>query len=365
MPLKLYFSTAMSSFKNTYSFFRFPIYKHLLFWIGVLSYFIITSNISFYSGYMQIIDFTLIFVLCQIITAYVCLDFLIPKFLIPKKHLKFGLAFLLLLIVVFFLFACLHEYYYHPKYNTFFNSTPKYSNNKGAWDTLLNLPAFISKTTKFLTPTALLVIAQFYKNQQAYLKLSEQKKSNELAVLKHQLNPHFLFNTLNNLYALAIKKSDQTPDVIAKLSEILDYMLYGCNDKYVSIQKEIELIDNYLALEKIRYGKRVNIEFIKKIDAPVNIAPLILLTFIENAFKHGVSQELKEASIQIEILLEHNYIDVRIKNSIAQNRVASKKQSIGIINVKKQLALLYEDTYSLIIKEETHNFSVHLKLPVK
>jgi LytS/YehU family sensor histidine kinase len=216
-----------------------------------------------------------------------------------------------------------------------------------------------------LTPTILLVIAKFYKEKQTYLQLNEQKKSTELSVLKHQLNPHFLFNTLNSLYALSINKSDEAPEVIAKLSEMLDYMLYGCNDKYVSLKKEIELIENYLALEKVRYDERVAISFNKNVEPDVRIAPLILLTFIENAFKHGVSQELKKAYIHIKISIEETFIQFDITNSIAKNRAYAKKETIGLTNVKKQLELLYLDNYSLDLKEETNCFNVRLKLPVK
>lgn len=347
------------------SFLSLPIYKHLLFWIGVFSYFIITLDINYFSGYQQAVDSSIIYLLCQIIIAYVCLYFLIPKFLIHKKHLLFAVGLVLLLIVVYAIFAGLHEYYYHPKYAEFYSSNSKPYFKRSTWDNLINIPSFTRKSTKFLTPTILLVIAKFYKNQQKYLKLNEQKKSTELATLKHQLNPHFLFNTLNNLYALSISKSDEAPEVIAKLSEMLDYMLYGCNDKYVALQKEIELIENYLALEKVRYDDRVNIRFIKDVEKEAKIAPLLLLTFIENAFKHGVSQELKEADIQVKISLKENYIYFNIENSISKNKVLSNKQNIGLNNVKKQLELLYPEEYSLVIKEENNRFQVHLKLRAK
>jgi LytS/YehU family sensor histidine kinase len=207
---------------------------------------------------------------------------------------------------------------------------------------------------------------RFYKNQQNYLKLNEQKKIAELTALKNQLNPHFLFNTLNNLYALAIKKSDQTPEVIEKLSDILDYMLHRCNSKFVSIQKEIELIENYIALEKIRYGNRVRISFKNNSTSDSKIAPLLLLTFIENAFKHGVSQELKEAFISITISSDKNHIVFTIENSKSAISVHNKdQQCIGLNNVQKQLGLLYGDDYSLDIKEESNTYSVHLILKVK
>lgn len=341
---------------------RIPVIGHILFWIGVFCYFSITSNMEFYSGYPEIFEHAIIMVTLQVIVAYVCLYLLFPKFLLPKKYVYFFLSLFVVLAIVLGVFILVMEYYYEPKYFEPSSSTSKTYIPKVFWDPFFNPSIFIGKSVKFLTPTALLAVAQFYKNQQRLLQLNEQKRTTELAALKQQLNPHFLFNTLNNLYALAIKKSDRTPEIIAKLSEILDYMLYGCNETYVTIQKEIELIDNYILLEKIRYGKRVKIEFTKDVHEQVKIAPLLLLTFIENAFKHGVSQELKEAYIHVHIGVEESNILFQIKNSIAIKNNESEKQRIGIHNVKKQLELLYTNEYSLVINEDTNSFSVDLNL---
>lgn len=354
----------MSSLKNIQAFFSIPLFKHFLFWLGVYAYFVGTVDVNYYSGYQEVVEHFAIYVLSQIMVAYACLYFLIPRFLTPKKHIQFVMSLLLLLAGVFVIFIGYHEYYLLPKYFKA-DDNSIYDSNKIFWEKLLSFRVFLGKSTIILTPTIFLVIAKFYKDQQKYLQLNEQKKSTELATLKHQLNPHFLFNTLNNLYALSIKKSDEAPEVIAKLSEMLDYMLYGCNEKYVALHKEIELIENYLGLEKVRYGKRVAIDFTKKVEENVKIAPLILLTFIENAFKHGVSQELKEAQIQIQISLKEDYIYFSIINSIAKNKGLSNKQSIGINNVKQQLELLYIGDYALDIKEEKNSFNVALKLPAK
>ncbi|TDQ27462.1 sensor histidine kinase [Tenacibaculum caenipelagi] len=353
----------MSSLQNTPAIFKNPIVNYILFWLGVYTYFVGTVNMNYYSGYGEVLGHYIIYIGCQIIVAYTCLYVLIPRFLTPKKNVPFVLSLLLLLAFVFVIFVGYHEYYHLPKYAK--PSQLPYDSRSFFWKKILDFRIFIGKSTIILTPTALLVIAKFYKEKQTYLQLNEQKKATELSALKHQLNPHFLFNTLNNLYALAINKSDETPEVIAKLSEMLDYMLYGCNNKYVPLFKEIDLIENYLALEKVRYGNRVEISFNKDIQPEAKIAPLILLTFIENAFKHGVSQELKRAFIHITITVERNLILFTIENSIAKNTSNVSKKVIGLNNVKKQLELLYLDTYSLKIKEENQSFNVDLKLPIK
>jgi len=357
----------MTSIRNKYSILSTIAFKHLLFWVCVFLYFMFSSNIvNFPEGYKQLFHSTCKIVIPQIITAYVCLFVLVPRFLNNKKIVLFTFWLLILLIIMFALYIVIHMYFYEPKYYQFYSEIEKKYAEESYWERFTNFSVFLSKSIKFLTPTALLLMARFYKNQQRFSKLNEQKKTAELTALKHQLNPHFLFNTLNNLYALALKKSDQTPEVIEKLSDMLDYMLYRTNETFVSLHKEIELIENYLSLEKVRYGKRVQISFINDIQKDVKIAPLLLLTFIENAFKHGVSQELKEAFIALKISLDDDQIIFNIKNSKSKTSVEKNTEHcIGLSNVKKQLDLLYPDNYSLNINSEIDSYSVTLKLITK
>lgn len=217
-------------------------------------------------------------------------------------------------------------------------------------------------------PSIILIAIKYYQDQKDIIALKEQKKTTELNLLKHQLNPHFLFNTLNNLYALALKKSDKTPEVIAKLSEILDYILYQCKDKYVPIAKEIDLLENYIALEKVRYGNRVRVIFEKNSNQNVKIAPLILLTFVENAFKHGISQELNKGIIELDLSATTKEIIFKLKNTKPkshQRKEDVEKHSIGMKNTQKQLNLLYPNNgYSLKINNEELSYYLELKLTV-
>lgn len=357
----------MTTLKSKYSIISATFLKHVLFWVCIFLYFMFTSDITYYeAGYVQLFHSTCKVVISQIITAYVCLFVLVPRFLNKKKLVLFLVWLVILLTAMFVLYQALHMYLYQPKYYQYYSDIAKEYAKLTFWERITNLSVLSSKAIKFLTPTALLLMVRFYKNQQKYLKLNEQKKTAELTALKHQLNPHFLFNTLNNLYALALKKADETPEVIEKLSDILDYMLYRCNDTFVSLQKEIGLIENYLSLEKIRYGKRVQITFEKNIDQDVKIAPLLLLTFIENAFKHSVSQELKEAFITIKIKLEGNHVIFNIENSKPNASVNNNTEHrIGLKNIKKQLELLYTNNYFLDIENTKDSYTVTLKLLVK
>lgn len=319
---------------------------------------------NFYSGYQQVLETYLLIVGCQAITAYVCINVLMPKFLNQQKNLLFALYMLVLLFAIYALYLCLRINYLDVKYFEYYNLASKKYASLSFWKRLTDFPVLLSKSILFITPTGLLLLARFYKNQQKFLQLNEQKKTAELSALKNQLNPHFLFNTLNNLYALALKKSDKTPEVISKLSDILDYMLYRCNEKYVSLEKEIELIENYLTLEKIRYGKRVAITFETVVEEEVKIAPLLLLTFVENAFKHGVSQEINQATIDINLQTKANEIVFTIKNSIPKQQASDKtsKEAIGLKNVQQQLALLYPNAHQLHIQATTHTYTVHLNI---
>ncbi|WP_421976313.1 sensor histidine kinase [Roseivirga seohaensis] len=357
----------MNSAAIKYSQYNFDLLKHILFWVCVFLYFMLSSNITNYEGgYTQLFHSTCKIIIPQIITAYTCLYVLVPKLFDQKKTIQFIFWSCILLVIMFVLYVSLHTYFYEPKYIQYYNDLEKKYAEDSFWERIGSFSVFLSKSILFLTPAVLLLMTRFYKNQQRLLKLNEQKKTAELTALKNQLNPHFLFNTLNNLYSLALKNAEQTPDVIEKLADILDYMLYRCNNTFVSLQKEIELIDNYLSLEKVRYGKRVQILCEKNIHQDVKIAPLLLLTFIENAFKHGVSQELKEAIIIIKINLENNQIIFHIKNSKPKASLETKEDNrIGLENVKKQLELLYPNNYTLDTENTKETYELTLKLLAK
>jgi len=321
-----------------------------------------------YAGYRHLMESYGIIVIAQIITAYTCIYVLIPKFLNKKKIGLFIFWMLLLLLSVYALYQAFRMLYFDVEYFNSYDEVQRSYAVESYWKRLSYLSVFLSKCVLYLTPTALLLMARFYKNQQKFFKLNEQKKIAELTALKNQLNPHFLFNTLNNLYALTLDKSDKAPEVIEHLSDILDYILYRCNENYVSLHKEIELIENYLTLEKIRYGQRVAIKFDHQIKNEVKIAPLLLLTFVENAFKHGVFQELGQAKIKIFITLKNTDIIFSIFNSkpnIPLEILPENDEHLGLKNIKKQLELLYPNSHDLKIIKKEESYSVILKLKAK
>ncbi len=193
------------------------------------------------------------------------------------------------------------------------------------------------------------------------LTLVKQKAEAELSLLKSQINPHFLFNTLNNIYGLALKKSDQTAPVVHKLSELMRFLLYESERKSISIADELKIIDDYIELETLRYSDRLKIIISKDVDDySANITPLLLLPLVENAFKHGASESRKEAFITIDVKLKNGDFYFAISNSIELEEEKNEK-GIGLKNVKRQLELVYKE-YSFNLNEEKNVFKVILQI---
>jgi two-component system LytT family sensor kinase len=189
----------------------------------------------------------------------------------------------------------------------------------------------------------------------------------ELQSLKNQINPHFLFNTLNNLYALTLKKSDKAPEVVLKLSDMMRYMLYECNEKEVLMEKEFRYIRNYIELEKLRYSSNTDIKL--NVDETLfekRIAPLLLIPFVENSFKHGSQSSIEHAYIHINAKLENDALIFSVINSKPQmipgQLHQSKPGGVGLVNVYKRLELIYPERHTLKIEDMPDSYSIHLNI---
>ena len=192
-------------------------------------------------------------------------------------------------------------------------------------------------------------------NFQRSQELEKEKLAVELKMLKSQVNPHFLFNSINNIYALALEKSDKTPDALLKLSELLHSMLYECSGNKIILEKEVHLIHNYLNLEKLRYSKKVDIFF--KVSGETKnfeISPLLLVPLVENSFKHGVSESIDKCWVKIDMEVVNNKLIFKIENSKVKRingEVASTEYGIGLENLQKRLKLEYLDHHELQIDD--------------
>lgn len=209
--------------------------------------------------------------------------------------------------------------------------------------------------------SALKFTVEWFTTEKANKNLEREKLSAELAFLKSQINPHFLLNSLNNIYSLAYQKSDKTPEAVLKLSEIMRYMLYESNDRKVALDKEVRYLENYIELQRIRYKDSAFIEFTLECDHEgQTIEPLILIPFIENAFKHGVITD-KQNPIRIVIRIRDGKLRFSVQNKKAmQNK--DETGGIGFHNIQRRLELLYPGTHTLTINDEADFYTCELSL---
>lgn len=183
----------------------------------------------------------------------------------------------------------------------------------------------------------------------------------ELSLLKTQINPHFFFNTLNNLYALTVKQSDQAPEVILKLSDMMRYTIYEGKKDIVPIKAEITYLENYIELHKIRYHKSVTIEFKHDFEDGDTIAPLLFIILLENALKHGVESLMQDAFVTMNLKSNAKEVHFTIENNFDTPEIATEK-GIGLDNLKHRLSLTYPKRHEFKITEKENVYSVELKI---
>lgn len=206
-------------------------------------------------------------------------------------------------------------------------------------------------------------IYNYTRLKQAAQQLRIEKQQAELNYLKAQTNPHFLFNTLNNIYALARDKSDLAPESILRLSKILRFMLYETGGAYINIEKEVKVISDYIALEKLRYDESLRVDFRCEVaDGKLSLPPLLLIPLVENAFKHGVSETRSGPYVEIRLSAQGPRLFFSVKNStdpLAGGRTL--KENIGLSNLRRQLELLYTD-YQLSVQQGVSDFTALLQI---
>jgi sensor histidine kinase YesM len=213
---------------------------------------------------------------------------------------------------------------------------------------------------------AIKLMKYWYMKEQRNLQLQKENVDVQLELLKAQIHPHFLFNTLNNIYSYTQESAPVASRLVMGLSEMLRYMLYECNQPLVPLSKELKLLQDYIVLEQIRYNHQLDIN----LDLPTDtrdlyIAPLLLLPFVENCFKHGTSQVLEHPWVSLHISLEENFLKMKLVNGKAPDYVPAKAAGIGIVNVRKRLDLIYPGNYFLKVNNSEDVFVVNLRVELK
>ncbi|HEY3402306.1 MAG TPA: histidine kinase [Ohtaekwangia sp.] len=324
---------------------------HLSFWCVYLSFFVyqITSRRREVELEEALVH-GIFHVAFNMIVAYLNYFVFLPRFLERKNVGRYLLEFFIPFIVLMFIRVHLQRYMvdgYSHKVDYFYSST--FVIQAGA--TSLFIVLFV----------AMLRFAKDWFEFEARKKTIENEKlTAELSFLKEQINPHFLFNTLNNLYYLAYSQSPNTPEVIAKLSQMMRYMIYDTNQPKVLLSKEIEYMQNYISLERLRLNDQIPIDF--KIGGKyddVRITPLILITFLENAFKHGVGGP--KAWVKLSIQMHENTCIFSVENS-KNTGLDPGKSGIGLLNVQRRLELSYPEQYSLNVQDLSDRYAIKLQL---
>ncbi len=334
---------------------------HIIFWIGVLffyAYFFGVGN----SKYFNVLHFSAFLMPATIATTYTFIYKLIPNYLLTKRYYKFGLYSLYALVIS--AYTIFISIFYSISYLSHFEYNEMGPINRNIIYVLTGIYLIVIivsaiKLLKLNVQSTSKTNTLEKKILETQLKLKEQ----ELNYLKMQIHPHFLFNTLNTIYGFALKKAEETPEMILKLSNLLDYLLYQADKPFVGLAEEINHIKDYVALEQLRFNETLQVSFYcETLPETIKIAPMLLIPFVENSFKHGYIINGK-LNVKINISYQNEVLIFSTKNTSKIN--TSNKKGIGLENIKKRLELLYKNQYTLSINQFNDTFEVILSLNTK
>jgi LytS/YehU family sensor histidine kinase len=330
------------------------VFWHTLFWLCMMAFFvIITHNNTKISNEGLAVIFGL-YGAINIGLFYINFLFLIPVYLNRKKFSKYILAVLCTMLVL-----GLVKYGFGTMFREYVLTHER--GGKVIGFVSYYISAFFTSLVFVFLSTVLKFTNDWFLNERVQRELENQRLSAELSFLRSQINPHFLFNSLNSIYSLAYQHSETTPEAILKLSEIMRYMLYECNDNKVDLSKELAYLQNYIDLQKIRFGNGAYIDF--EVNGAVTnqqIVPLLLISFIENAFKHGVANKAETPiTIRMDVDAEKLYFKVVNKKHSFNKDDAG---GIGLNNVKRRLDILYPGKYKLNIDNGIDTYICELSL---
>ncbi|TRZ44441.1 sensor histidine kinase [Robertkochia solimangrovi] len=343
--------------------YRIHFWHHFLMW---LIYFIFNTLRwgNYYQDYVYSLKSNLVGFPIHIILSYYTIYFLMPRFVYKRKFITFSVLliagiFTMVYIKYLLTYALINHNVWPEGPGVTSTLTPNY---------LVTMMLGEIYVVSFVTAIKI-TIDWARENKRASL-LEKTQMETELRFLRTQVSPHFFFNTLNNIYSLSIEKSDKAPETILKLSELMRYLLYETKDRYQSLIQEIMCIQNYLDLQRIRYGEMVTINM--NITGDIEdrtVPPMLLITFIENCFKHGADKSLGRIFIDIDFIIDGDYLHFRVSNTMPQETNSKHRVNnsggIGIENARKRLALGYKpEEYELKNYIDNNRYIVELKLKI-
>ena len=335
-----------------------PISSQILFWIGYFTFNTIRWG-SFYSDYAYSFKSNLIEFPFHIALSYIFIFYLLPKLFNGKVVDFFTLLIISLGITLVLKFQV--TYYFSGG-----DVMPEFAGITSKIDLTYATSVILGEIYVITFVTAIKLAIDWIKQKEYLTETNEMLLENELKYLRSQIQPHFFFNTLNNLYSLIIDKSDKAPDLILKLSDLMKYFLYETGKEFQTLENEISHIKDYIEIEKLRYDENLKVNFnINSKTKKVIVKPLILIPLVENAFKHGARNSKKNGYITIDLNATSNLLDFRIENSFEKPTKKIKAQigGIGLTNLKKRLDLNYgPDFFNLDIIKEKNKYIAHLKI---
>ena len=339
-------------------------YRHIVFWTIRLILQVL-GTIIFFSGcfWECLLNETrsrFYSILPEVLFTYLIVYYAIPKFYQRKKYFGFSVL-TVCLTITFFIVSSFLSY----KTNNFYHA-PINDQLVTLWHNSMH---FITEGPPIAC--ILFLAIKMFKNHYQKLEekqmLAKENKDAELQLLKAQVNPHFLFNTLNNIYSFTLNKSEQAGVLVKKLTSVFRYMTDDCDQAFVPLDKELKMLQDYIGLEKVRYGNRISIDIKISGDATDKmITPLLMIPLIENSFKHGTSQMLNKPWIELDITINNKDLTFSLKNSRPfQTNLSNGKNGLGLKNVKKRLELIYPHEHELKIESNAKLYSVHLEIPLR
>ncbi|OOQ59223.1 sensor histidine kinase [Mucilaginibacter pedocola] len=341
--------------------------QHILFWFGVSI--VVTSLYAVQINWFLSFRNNLFYMPVQIAYYYAIAYWLVPRYLFAGRYFTFILLFVPLAFISAFISRAigLHFVIRYLIENGYADDPGYIRDNTRPFLTMLfDFPLFINALKGTNLTIGFVLSIKLFK---VWQERKQWALEAELNALKAQVHPHFLFNTLNNLYALSLNNSPKSPQVILGLSGLLRYMLYECNTAHVPLEKEVFMMQQYVKLEQLRYEERIDLSF--NISGNLKnkfIAPLLLLPFIENAFKHGAGETMGQVWVTIDITVKGESLKLKVANSNpikqAQSEVA-EAHGLGLQNVVKRLELLYPGISNLKIMDEEDTYLIVLDLDLK
>lgn len=337
---------------------RYRIYRHGLFWLTYLASYSFLA-VDFYMGVFDGLQLAVRWLPFCLLNVYVTVYWLVDRCLLRSKYSSFVLMSCLWFAVLIVLAFLTHLYLVYPYC---WADGPRPSFHDALTDIFDIYPIFVNEVVAGFA--VFLHLYRFWRVELLQkLQLEQEKTDAELELLKAQLHPHFLFNTLNNLYTLILERSPRAPGMLLRLKAILSHVLHECQAPQVALKKEIAFCQDYIDLEKERYGDRLDIvsEFVGDIGDKM-ITPMLFQPFIENAFKHGAAQQLGKAWIDIRLVVDDNRLLFRVINSADVSAPSACSGGIGVANIQRRLQLIYPERHQLTRKQEEGIHSISLTI---